>query len=128
MKGIREAAMSKEPKESSLFDSELYRDEQYPSYSQRNYSRGNYKITNKGEITISMIIDSGEIGEIADYTNPAYDWAAAETKATEIAYDRTEALLGKGYALRYSASFQISPEYDEFEVTVTLIPTQSKLN
>lgn len=119
MRGIREAAMSKEPEKSSLFDSE-YNDEQYPytNYRHRNYS----PTTTKGEVTISIIIDSEEIGEIADYTNPSYDWAAAETKATEIAYDRIEALLGKGYTSKYSASFQISPNYDEFEAVITLTP------
>ncbi len=119
MRSIREAAMSKEPEKTSLFDSELYNDERYP-YT--NYSHKNYNKTIKGEITLLMIISSEEIGEIADYTNPAYDWAAAERKATEIAYDCLKALLNKDYESEYSASFQIVPEYDEFEATVTLTP------
>lgn len=133
MKGIREAAMSKEEqliprypsRQTSLYDygeynptlAEIRRDE--AEYENYDFNDGPI---NKDQIIISLIIENEALGNIEnDFTNDGYDWEAVEMKAKEIAYDRIKELLNKDFESKYEASYQIEQGL-EIEATVTLTP------
>ena len=128
MRGIREAAMSQEEETTypsqTLWDTDRY-DGAYnnPEYSGSSYKKTKYeKIDTSKDIIITMTIDNKDIGKVGDFDDKSYDYTKAETKATEIAYDRTEALLGKGFDSKFKIGFEVTDGYDEWEATVTLTP------
>lgn len=135
MKSIREAVMSQRGKEESKTPSlwpakEMSPDEDYydsmygstPTQSDYIPKWSEKYVHNKpGQINISTTIQYEEVGKIADYSEVEYDPEKAETMATEIAYDRIEALAGKGYESRYTVKFEVT-DYGEYEVKATLIP------
>jgi hypothetical protein len=134
MKGIREAAMSQEEEETpstawpkaknpSLFDKGFDYDRYDGSWNNPEaYSSRTYKPKENtdDDIKITLTIPYSKIGSFADVDSPNWNDVKAETKAIEIAYDRIEALLGKGYESKFSVNFDASDDYDAYEVEVTL--------
>lgn len=144
MLGIREAAMSgstEEPwpstkpykkSQQSLFGDSYY-DKEYPEYNEgygrKPYSEpfdleAAYASRKKGDITITFSIPVEDLGPVGDESSDKYDWNKAEAKATEIAYDRTEELLGHNYESKYSVEFEVALGY--FDVTAEVTLTKNK--
>lgn len=138
MKGIREAAMSQEEeapatstwpksKSPSLFDKNFDSDRYDGSWNDPAYTSHSYKTYKKpdeDEITITLKVPYSKLGAFADINSPLWNDIKAEEKATEIAYDRIEKLLGKNYESKYSVSFNASDMYEEYEVEATLTPVK----
>jgi hypothetical protein len=145
MLGIREAAMSgsaeeepwpsskpyKKSQDSLLGDS--YYDTKYPEYNhgygEKAYSdpfdlESAYASKKKGDITITFTIPVEDLGPVGDENSDKYDWNSAQAKATEIAYDRTEELLGRNYESKYSVEFEVELGY--FDVTAEVTLTKNK--
>lgn len=142
MKGIREAAMSKEedtpestwpkPKTPSIFSKDFDRDRYDRSYDYdkhgdyNNKYQSSYKTNNtEDDITITLTIPYSKLGVKLNADGEIINELAGETKATEIAYDRIEQLIGKNYESKYILNFDVSDNYyDSFEVEVTLTPNK----
>ena len=126
MKSIRNLTMGtkeEEPtyptKQASIpYDDQTDYNNNYPNPSNSK----DHSTTETKEYKISMIINNDEIGDIANESDIAYDELSADNKSLEIAYDRIEKLLGKGYESKYSISFKSFAGYSEYEIEATLIP------
>jgi hypothetical protein len=135
MKGIREAAMGADEPEyvqKPLLGKDYYGYDPngtkgYWGEQEDNLYGKSYPITTRkdGEITITLMVPSSKIGSIADYTKPEYNWTAAETRATEIAYDEIENLFAKDYQTKYTMALSAVEGDEEFEVTITLNPIKT---
>lgn len=131
MKGIREAAMSSEPEYTpppGEFLSPAYpsafKPEKHNSslFDYDNYPAKSYKAPVKGIIEIKLSVSADELGPVGDETSLQYDWNKAQNKAQEVAYDRIEELLGKGYDGKYSLEFNVYDDGTEYEISCVLTP------
>jgi hypothetical protein len=132
MKGIREAAMSSESEPEYIPQTHYYPETHKQKHNSSlfdydNYPPvGSYKVPApvKGVIEIKLNVSADELGPVGDDTSNKYDWNKAQNKAEEIAYDRIEELLGKGFESRYSIEFNVYDDGVEYEVSCILTPTQ----
>ena len=140
--GIRQLAMSPEPSKPKK-PNYWGEDEDYGQYKpvkwdkQRydgNYDGSKYKAEEekwdkkkKSEITMSFVIPYTQMGKKFDFANDEFnfDRAAGEDKAKEIAYDKVEEMLGKGFNSKYSIVINAIDSYDEYEIDVILTPTKA---
>jgi len=133
MKSIREAAMSKEePKKtfasSYPADNGMRATPNYNGYGEDDWGidemfpKSNYTPPNPKAIFITFKLQYTEIGPESDPDNDLWNENIAETKAIEIAYDKVEELLGKGFESKYSVCFKASDNFDDYELEVELTP------
>ena len=132
MKSIREAAMSKEePKEQKLFPSSYtggmrsktnYNDYDNDWGIDEMFPKTNYNPPNPDAIFITFKLQYTEIGPESDPDNDLWDENIAETKAIEIAYDKVEEMLGKGFESKYSVCFKATDNFDSYDLEVELTP------
>ena len=130
MKGIRELSMSNEPEPAPTYSkpssygqqSKLFDYDYDEPKATQNYSHKSYAAPVKGTIEIALTVNADELGPVGDETSPSYDWNKAQNKAEEIAYDRLEELLGKGYDGKYSIEFAVYDDGMVYEITCTLTP------
>ena len=130
MKGIREAAMSSadEPEEVPHTPSypSAFKPHKHNSslFDYGNYPPKTYKAPIKGVIEIKLSINADELGPVGDETSMQYDWSRAQNKAQEMAYDRIEELLGKGFEGKFSLEFNVYDDGIEYEISVVLTPVE----
>lgn len=131
--GIRQIAMSPEPDKKS--DPE-------PSYDYGNY--GGYKTYPDNDrydgeydgskykerediITIKLNVTYKEIGKnFFDDEGIAFDSDKAELRAKEMAYDKTQELLGTGFESKYSILIEITDWCETYEAEIKLTPIKEE--
>jgi hypothetical protein len=130
MKGIREAAMSKEA-EPDYYDSsyrtsnsKAYMPQHKSLFDYDNYPVKKYQAPVKDVVEVKFSISVDDVGETGDDSTAAYDWEKAQKVAEEIAYDRLIELCGKEVESRYSLEFSTYDDGFVYEVTCTLTPNK----
>lgn len=143
MKGVREAALSKDEPEKEFdhnsFDSDRYDGSYYDKdfgYGSRYGSyRGQgslFKSSRKtkikeeeqveGQLKISLTINSSLVGDLTDEDSLNSDMNAASDKAEILAREALIKLAGEDFESRYSTKVEVEESWDEFEVIITLNP------
>jgi hypothetical protein len=130
MKGIREAAMSKEPEPyaydnyGSTYDGVTYKPKNSSLFDYDNYPVKKSVETVKGVIEIMFTVEQEALGPVGDDSSLSFDWNKAQNKAEEIAYDRLIELCGKEIESKYSLEFNTYDDGFTYEVTCILTPNK----
>ncbi len=121
MKGIREAALTKE-------ELEIPEDYGYSSYGKQGSlfegsRRTHYEETVNGQLNITVSIANSQIGEVADEYSEGYSYEKTIAKAEELANAEIAKLAGADWQKRYFHSIEdCTALWDGVEVEIKLIP------